>query len=439
MQRLKPIAIEDLRPRTPTQKHAAEKNIPGPRIAPWQYIAILIFACSIVIARRPDAVSHAQFYTEDGKVWFSDAYNLGWGTALFRAYHGCFEFLPRLGAALSLLVPFAVAPLVLNLIAIALQAIPVLILLSPRSSAWGRLRFRIFLAAMYLALPNCGEINAGIACSMWVLALIAFLLLVASQPRNVGVRLLDLSLLLLCGLTGPFCILLLPIALFLLWTRRSHWQWAAVVVLSITCLVQAWALLIRDPAGRDHVALGASPSWFIRILGGQVYLGTLLGGNQISLRPGQSFLIFLACVAIGGTVIIAICLAKSNVEMKLFLLFSAAILAVSLLSPKAQPPGGMSVWNLLAAAPQSHYWFFPTLAFAWSLVWCLNSRIQLLQIAAAALLLLMFVGFFRDWRYHAFDDLQFANHAKRLAAAPQGAVILIPINPPGWRMELIKR
>jgi hypothetical protein len=292
---------------------------------------------------------------------------------------------------------------------------------------------------MYLALPNCGEINAGMTCSQWVLALITFLLLLASPPRSISARISDLLIFVLCGLTGPFCILLLFVALFLLWTRRGRWLSTVVVVLAITCLLQPWELFIKNPAGREHLALGATPSWFIRILGGQVYLGTLLGGNQISLRTSQLAFVFLVCVVIGGTSIVTICLTKSNVEMKLFLLFSAAIFTVSLLSPMAQPPDGMSIWNLLAAAPQSHYWFFPMLAFAWSLVWCLNSRTQLLQITAAALLLLMCVGFLRDWRYSAFEDLQFPNYAKRLAAAPQGTIIMIPVNPPGWNMELIKR
>ena len=32
----------------------------------WQHIAIFLFACAVLIARKPDAVFHAQFYGEDG-------------------------------------------------------------------------------------------------------------------------------------------------------------------------------------------------------------------------------------------------------------------------------------------------------------------------------------------------------------------------------------
>ena len=40
-------------------------------------VAVFLFACAVVIARRPDAVFHAQFFAEDGRIWFADAYNLG--------------------------------------------------------------------------------------------------------------------------------------------------------------------------------------------------------------------------------------------------------------------------------------------------------------------------------------------------------------------------
>ena len=137
----------------------------------WHRGAIFLLSCAVLITRRPDAIFHAQFWAEDGHVWFADAYNLGWWTALFRTQDGYFQTLPRLGAALALLAPIALAPLVLNLIAITVQALPVNLLLASRSSAWGSLRFRAFLACTYLALPNCREIIAIITSSQWILTL----------------------------------------------------------------------------------------------------------------------------------------------------------------------------------------------------------------------------------------------------------------------------
>lgn len=159
---------------------------------------------------------------EDGRVWCADVDNCGWWATLFRAHYGYLEIFPRLGASLALLAPLALAPLPLNSIAIAVQALPANLLLSVRSSVWGSLRYRFLLAGMYLSLPNCWELNATITNSQWTLALIAVLLVVAARPHGIAGRLLDLGVASLCGLNGPFCIFLFPIALFLAWKHRAH-------------------------------------------------------------------------------------------------------------------------------------------------------------------------------------------------------------------------
>ncbi|MGC2163524.1 MAG: hypothetical protein WA634_16565 [Silvibacterium sp.] len=404
----------------------------------WQHAVVFLVACLIFIARRPDAIFHAQFYAEDGRVWFANAYNLGWFAALLRPQYGYFQMLPRLGAALALLVPFFYAPLVLNLIAILFQALPVNILLSTQSSAWGSLRFRIVLAAVYVVLPNCWEISCGITESQWVLGLSAFLVLVACPSRSAAVGAFDVAVLLLYGLSGPFSIFLLAIAIFLLWRRRTGWCWTTVGIFSLTTLIQAWAFLIRDPGARHTIISGASPAWFIRILSGSVYLGTLIGGNDIGFRPGHSTFIFLLCVAIAGTAIVTICIAKANVEMKLLLIFSAMIFAATLVAPNLRPIPGLTGWQELTVGAGMHYWFFPTLAFAWSVLWCFRQQAQVLKVVSTPLLFLMCFGIIRDLRRPAFTDLKFAEYAERLKAAPAGAVVIIPINPVGWNMVLRK-
>lgn len=408
-------------------------------LAPWQHCAIFVLACLIVITRRPDAVFHAQFWAEDAAVFFQDAYNFGWWSALFRAYAGYFQILPRLGASIALLVPLTIAPLVLNLIAIAMQALPANLLISYRSSGWGSLRYRAVLAGVFLALPNSAEVVATICNSQTLLALIAFLLLVAANPRRVAGRVFDFSMLFLCGLTGPFCIFLPPIALYVAWQRRSRWNWAVTCLLAVSCLIQAWGLLVVNPTGRPHDApLGANPASFVRILGGQVYLGALLGGNRLAAVPGRGVFTFLVCLSIVGTSIVVICLVNSEVEMKLFLLFSSMLFAASLISPMATPPIGHSRWEALAMQFGLRYWYFPTLAFAWSLLWGLNSKKRGFRAVSAVLLIVMYFGIMRDWRCPIYADLRFAEYANRFEDCSSGTAFTIPLNPEGWNMRLVK-
>ncbi|HTM13635.1 MAG TPA: hypothetical protein VL127_12000 [Bryobacteraceae bacterium] len=402
-----------------------------------KHAAIVLLTFTVLASRRPDAIFHAQFWAEDGRVWFANAYNLGWWPALLRAQDGYFQTLPRLGASLALLVPLSLAPLVLNLIAMSVQVLPVNLLLSARSSWLGNLYSRALFAGLYVVLPNCREISANITNSQWVMALCLFLVLVASTSRSVVGRTLDISILLLGGLTGPFCLFLLPIALFMAWRQHDRWRWVLACTLAAVCLVQAGAL-IYGYSIRPHYPLGASPLLFMRILGGHIYLGTLAGYNTLAAHAGLLESSFLLCLATGGTIIVAICFRKSPVEMKLFLLFSATLFAVSLIFSETYPPPGMTVWASLAGAPSNRYWFFPTLAFAWSLLSCLRSRTAYLRLVSAYLLGLMCIGIYRDWRHPAFRDFHFAEYVKRLEAAPVGTAIIIPVNPEGWDMRLVK-
>jgi hypothetical protein len=410
----------------------------GMELGGWQLAIVFLFACAVVATRRPDAVFHAQFWAEDGRNFYANAYDVGWWPAIFRTYDGYFHLVPRLGASFALLAPLSSAPFVTNLIAIAVQAIPASLLLSARCAGWGGMGYRLKLAGIYLALPNSADVGYGIANSQWLLALSAFLLLVASAPRGWVSRLFDLAILIFSGLSGPFCLFLLPIAVFLAVKRRTTWRWVPVGVLAVCSLAQTWGLLVADRSGRPHSPLGASLALFTRILAGQIYFGALLGRNFLSGQTGSAVFAVLACAAVAGTVLVAVCSLRSGLEMKLFLVLTAMIFIASLSSPTAYPPPGVSRWELLANVPGIRYWFFPTLAFAWSVLWAAHCRVESLRLFSVVLLCLMCFGVIRDWRQPALKDLQFSQYAKSFGAAPPGTVMIIPENPVGWEIRLVK-
>jgi len=282
------------------------------------------------------------------------------------------------------------------------------------------------------------EIGANIANSLGPLALSGFILLVASPPKSVIGRVFDIVTLLLFGLSGPYCILLLPIALFVAVLRDYRWKWLTTGVVAVTSLVQGWGLLVLNSSGRVHYELGATPALFARILASQVYLAALIGGNSLGAKPGTRIFAFLLGLAIGGTVIVVTCFLNSGVEMKLLLSFSLIVFAASLISPMIPQQPGYSIWQLMSMAGGSHYWFFPTLAFAWSLLWCLNSQRTGLKITACYLLCFMPIAIARDWRQPARKDVEFAARARTFQTVPAGTEIEIPINPEGWTMQLVK-
>ncbi len=408
-------------------------------LLPWQHGLVFLLTCAVLITRRPDAIFHPQFWAEDGTIFFSQAYNQGWVHAMYRPYNGYFHAIPRIVASLALLVPLRLAPLVMNVMAIAFWALPVILLLSARSAGWGSLRNRAVMACGYLAVPNCVEVCFGMANSQWFVALSAFLLLVASPATTRRVRIAGLLFFVLAGLTGPFSLFLLPIAVVVAWKRREPWRWGPSGVFAACCLIQACGLLIVDPLGRSQPPLGANPSLFIRLLGGQIYFGALLGGNSLTNGTSVVEFVLLVCASIAGTVLLAFCFFQSGLEMRLFLAFAAMVFAASLTSSKMVYSSGQPVWVILAESPGLRYWFFPTLACVWSILWAAHSRIKCLQAVSVILLCAMCFGVVRCWKQRALAELHYSEYMEAFENAPIGTVAVIPENPQGWSLRLVKR
>ena len=380
-------------------------------------------------------VLNPQFYAEGG-TWYEDAYNMGWTHTLLLPAGGYYlGVFPRLVAALSLLAPFQFAPLFMNLCGIALQALPVSILLTSRCSRWGPLSVRLLMAAVYLALPNAGEIHVVLANAQWHLCLAAFLLALANPPANWLWKIFDIVVLLLCGLTGPYCLLLLPVTLIFWWKRRQSWTGIVCGLLALTSVVEAWALVSGGWQQRIRTPLGASPFLFAKLLAGQIYLGALIGQNEFS---GHANFHTAGAVCLIGTFIMCWCLFNAGWELRLFIVFSAMLLAAALKSPLAG--GRESQWEFLINSTGGRYWFFPMLAFSWSLLWCATqSGSKPWQILGIVCLAIMLCGEARDWKYPPFPDKDFRRYVQEFNAALPGTKVTIPVCPNGCSIQLVKK
>jgi hypothetical protein len=200
-------------------------------------------------------------------------------------------------------------------------------------------------------------------------------------------------------------------------------------------------VLNADSSSRPHIHLGIDPVVLLRMLGGNMYMGTLIGGNHLGALDSGPLLAFLIFIAIACTALMVFCWVHSNWEFRFFLTFVGIILAVSLLKPAMTPTPLFTGWQILARGGSSRYWFLPVLAFAWSLAWCYFSRFPKMKEVAGYLLIVMCIGIVRDWRYPAFVDLHYAESVRKFEASPVGTTVYIPINPTFWepRIGLVKR
>jgi hypothetical protein len=394
---------------------------------------VFFLAAIAVVSRRPDVVLHPQFYGEDGVIWYAQAYNLGWLHALSLPEGGYLNTLPRLAAALALLVPFHAAPLVMNLLGIAIQTLPVNVFLSPRCAAYGSFPVRLLATAIYLALPNSNEVFVVITNAQFHLALAACLLAFARPPATWLGRTFDVAVFLVCGLTGPFCLVLLPLVAAFWWLRRGPWLVTVMSVLAAASILQLSELLHTGDVARRVLDLGATPALFVRILAGNVYLGALIGRNGYAhWRP----MALLLPIALAGTALLVYSFLKAGLERKLFLLFCFLLFAASLRHPLASRP--TAVWQLFLDSRGMRYWFFPMLGFLWSLVWSATDPGRQRPVFYVVLLLLV-RGVIFDWRQLEPPNLDFPSSARKFEAAAPGTLVEIPTLPEGWTLRITKR
>jgi hypothetical protein len=83
---------------------------------PWptrEGASALAFAISllVMIARRPDILSNAMFWAEDGAVYFADAWNRGALISLFLPFAGTLQLFPRAVYGVATLLPVQFVPL----------------------------------------------------------------------------------------------------------------------------------------------------------------------------------------------------------------------------------------------------------------------------------------------------------------------------------------
>jgi hypothetical protein len=404
------------------------------------YLQAIAFSVAflIVCSRRPDAILNAQFYAEDGRVWWLDAYNLGLHS-LFMPQGGYLNTLSRIVALIALLFPLSLAPLVMNLCAIVAQILPVNIFLSSRFSGIP-IKTRLLGSLMYLAIPNAAEIHATITNVQGHLALAACLVLLARPASGWGGRIFDGAVLVLTTVSSPLGVLLVPVAAALWWKRRQRWSAYYLALLIPGALAAVPIALLSHQ--RPNAPIGATFSRFAAILGRQVFLSSLLGRNtQDWLLELHNLHLVEGIATVAGLAVLLYALRYGQTELRLFILFAYAGFALCLVSPLAGSPDHPHWDWLCIPGVGNRYYFLPMLAFLASLVWMATRRAspRLLRNFAVVLLLLFPIGVYQDWNYPPFNDLDFSYHAAEFEQAPAGTKIVIPINPSaGWAIELTK-
>jgi hypothetical protein len=325
-------------------------------------------------------------------------------------------------------------PRLASAVALVFDVLPGAFFLSSRFRHVAPLGIRLVLSTVSVVLPDTFELNGNLANVQWHLALLGLLLLVGRPPRTLFGHILDLLGLVLAGLTGPFGLLLSPLAL-LLWRfqERPRWLLTRLTVLAAATTVQGTAMLIyrnqRQPAN-SHA------SWDLLLWTlDRPLLAPLVGHQTFTAWSHEHWPSWVpAAVLALGLLVIAYALWRGPGPLRALWFLGAGILALTLANPTTSLPDLVIVGM--------RYFYLAALAWVSTLVW-LALRAEWLWLRVLPILVLgnaLLGAVPNDWRYADLVPTRFAVVAQQFDQAPRGTQAAIPEEPsPAWTLTLVKR
>ena len=391
-------------------------------------------------SRSPEVLLKPQFWAEDGTVFYQQAHEFGFLHSVLIPYSGYLHLFPRLIAGLSLFLPLSFVPLFFNLAALAVQCLPAIYICTPRLENLGPFRVRLLLAFLCFGITGVHEVWGNLTNSQWQIALLSFLILIASPPQSRLGNWFDRVALGIGALTGPYCVLLLPIAVIVAFYRRSSRTISQLAILGVGALAQTIALLI---VGRPHLGkLGASFPLFCKLVVIRGFVPDLPASMRVARLlhlPVDSW-IFSCCVVVAALAVTAWIFRHGSLEMRCALLFTALMLAASLASPVVVV-GGAEQWpTMMMPGVGERYWFIPRLMLVVAVLWIATQRVsKWARAAGAAMMLAILISSAIHWHLVRAPGMYWDPYLHVFNALPVGAQLKIPINPPPWTLLLTKK
>lgn len=382
----------------------------------------------VLFYRRPDAFYHAQFWAEEGTVFFKEAYEQGF-SSLFNTCAGYYHLLPRFLACTSALLhlPLELVPFLFCYVWLAVLFLIVWYV-------WQRLPFnslqKLFLSIVIVLIPLQSEVFMNQTNMQWVMVL--FPVIIFSSPnedQNNRWFYLDIVVLILAGLTGPNFTVLLPLFLFLLFSTKTNNRKKLLYVLAI--IIGAIGLL----ALLNHGSVSRADGHFTLLNKGFVqyafvqYAFLFIGKLAFKIP----FLVMsLGVVSIIGLYVYALKQSLINYKQNKFLFIclitSLLFLGTTLIAYRNEP-------SLLSPYYRGvRNFYIPALLFVWALMQFLFTHKHAIKLLIALITLfsielVLFVGTFK------FEEFNVKPYSEKLYHSNS---IAIPVNPNGWFIELNK-
>jgi hypothetical protein len=286
------------------------------------------------------------------------------------------------------------------------------------------------LCAMAVVLvPDTQEVLLNVVNVQWLLAVGLILILISRDPTKVWEWTHDLIACIAVGLTGPFCIFLLPLYIWRALCRKTSASFTLALIVAACAFIQLF-FVHRELVGRPSVPI----SWDSNVqffgamvgrrIGGSLMLGAFLPGKGssdlwtalgaatlglvsfLAFRPGN---LRYERATMGFAFVVFVVAASVRTYSNLNLYFTDHAHSRYVFVPQL-----LTIFLLLAAAGKSDRWakFFAIFA-----VCCFITNIPRL-------------------REPEYVDMQWQLYAPKIR---EGEAVTVPINPPGWEIHIPAR
>ncbi len=387
---------------------------------PWAKAALWVaLALAFAIARHPGTFTNAQFWAEDGSVFFTQADQFG-ADALTMPHAGYHHLAMRLwaGAAVGSGVPVVALPSVFVVGALLAWLAVALLLFSSRL----KLRWPGALLLALVVVPPTHEVWFNLTNVQWTLALLWPLWWWARDPRTKAGVVAQTIAMAVVGLTGVFAILAAPLMVARVAWRRS---WAAGAG-AVVCVATAW---IQWRTARTD---GGGAAWEERVWGlgdAALLLGKRVGG--LLFLPPAAGTGWLA--GVGLTLMVAVVgwwawRASTKPELRPlagWLWLGAAVGVAALL----RFPTGLG--PLHGGFNGDRYFWVPKVLLVWTIVQLVAQGGQWERWIGGAALLAVLVVAVPRLRLPVLPDNGWPQWAERIEAGEEAG--WVPITPEGMR------
>jgi len=335
------------------------------------------------------------------------------------------------------LVPLESAPKITTMIALAVQALPIVILCAARDE-WLQRRATLLAAALLLSLPaGCDEVWLNTINSQFHVAIAVALCLVLQVPASRALRGGSNALLLVGPLCSPITGALFPLFLLRAISNRDRARIAQALFLLVGCFVQFTFFYHSMPYRRQEMGLSVLVCVFMAknlalpLLGWQSGEVVAAHARALLAQGIHPFFEMLSCLLFLATISWAAFARRRLRPEPMWLLLAAGTIAVCSYFGSLGPH-----IDLVGTTGSNRYAFVPNVLGALAILALIDrTQDRITMGACAAVVWLLAIG---------FQD--YVDPSMKLRAGPSWAdgvrvwrsnpSALIPIWPDGWSVKL---